>query len=222
MNLKAVLFDMDGLLLDTERLQMDCWKKTVEAHNLDFDPNIMLKAIGGSNGEFTRFIREQYGEDFSLKDFFHKKNVILDDHIQKHGVPVKKGALELLDFLDENNIKKYIVTSTYEERAHIFLNSASIIHRFEKIITGSPDTPSKPDPYLYNRCIEVSGLHKENCIALEDSINGITACHAAKLNVIGVPDFLDLSQVRSPYLIGIKNDLLEIMYWLEDEIKMVS
>lgn len=215
MELEAVLFDMDGLLLDTEHLNIKCWEEKIRRDNKQMDMDGFKSTICGSGGETRLVLRKIYGENVDFELFLAEKNEILRRYIDEKGMPIKPGAVQLLDYLDRKGIRKFVVTSTYQEKAHGFLKKAKILERFEDIIAAGPLKKGKPAPDLYNECLEKGKLNKERCIALEDSINGIKACEAAQLNVIAIPDMQDISHLSSPYLIGQMESLFSVIDYIE-------
>lgn len=215
MGLEAVLFDMDGLLLDTERLHIKCWEEKIKRDNKQMDIEGFKATICGSGGETRLVLRKIYGENVDFELFLAEKNEIFRQYLDEKGMPIKPGAIELIDYLDKKGIRKFVVTSTYQERAHFFLEKAGILERFEDIIANGPHKKGKPAPDLYNECLEKGKLNKERCIALEDSINGIKACEAAQLNVIAVPDLQDIRHLSSPYLISQMESLFSVIDYIE-------
>ncbi|MGR5907996.1 HAD family hydrolase [Bacillus paranthracis] len=134
--IKLVIFDMDGLMFDTERLGIEGWKYAFEHFGLPIPMSILIKKIGLNSVDSRKLFDEEIKYEFDYKSVKEVKREYVINYIREHGTPIKKGLLELLDFLDENNIKKVVATSRSEKMAGFYLSEAKIQHRFDAIITG--------------------------------------------------------------------------------------
>jgi len=188
--LKAVIFDMDGLMFDTEKIAKDGWKKVGEKLGFEVTDE-MLEAVTGLDVENTRKVFLKYlGNDF---DYYTARKMRLEyslNYMAEHGVPIKKGLPELLNFLEENKIKRAVATSTAKVRAVQNLKSANVFDDFDAIICGDMVERGKPEPDIFLKAAELLSCKPSECIVLEDSPNGILAAYRGGFKAIMVPDLI--------------------------------
>lgn len=215
--LEAVIFDMDGLLINSEQINIDCWKKIIYKEGIDLDIQVIINTTGSSGKEANEYIRKRINKDLPLDELRTKKEKLFIENVKKNGMPLKKGVVELFNYLGQRHINKILVTSTFEEKASFLLKHADIYNYLDLKIFGSNELRSKPYPDLYNKMKILTKLKSEECLVLEDSENGIKAADSANINVIGIPDIIPISHLRLPHLLATKNDLLEVITYIEDK-----
>ena len=191
---KVVIFDMDGILFDTESLYIKCWVKIAEAFQLDNIEAVLKQCIGTNENKTKEILKAHYGEMFDL-DFYHTKvKGQFLNYIEEHGMPMKQGVHELLLYLKENGYKIGLASSTKVEAVKSELKSAGISHYFEVIVGGDMVKESKPSPEIYLLACKELGVKPKEAIAIEDSLNGIRAAYAAGMKPIMVPDLVEPTQ----------------------------
>ena len=186
-HIKAVLFDMDGLMLDTETISMQSMKKATQRLGLNVEDQWLFDIIGMNRKGAEAYMSQKLGHPLpdGLDDAFIE---IYANHLFTHGIDLKPGLTELLDYLVENNIRRAVATSTRTEMALKKLKSSGIFDYFEHIIGGDQVNNGKPAPDIYLKAADHVGINPEFCLALEDSDNGAKAAYAANISVIVVPD----------------------------------
>ena len=194
---KLVIFDMDGTMLDTEKLSFNGWlaaskQMGFEVTEEEFWP-VYLTIVGTNATTFKARLAEFFGEDYDMDTCHGLCLADMDRHFAQHGVPIKPGLIELLDKLDEKGIKKCVATSTEKTRATHKLKLAGIAHRFEVIVGGLCVPNSKPAPDIFLHAAELCGVSPEDCLVIEDSVAGTTGGYNAGMKVINVPDILPAS-----------------------------
>jgi len=185
-NIKAVVFDMDGLLLDSERVILEDFIASCREFGFEPDVNIYYKCIGGNQARTKEIMLAGYGEDFPY-------DAVNQSWFSKAGqkpVPLKKGTASILEFLGKKSIRQVVVTSTHRSWATKSLAEAGILPYFEFIMCGDDITKSKPDPEIYVQACKKLNLQPGECLALEDSDNGVLAAYNAGMQVIQIPDIL--------------------------------
>ncbi|MFG3595736.1 HAD family hydrolase [Bradyrhizobium sp. RDI18] len=213
-NVSAVLLDMDGTLLDTERVYFDSLVAALTAHGYTDDAVTLCQAMVGLPGpECEALLQARYGDGFPLAEvsraFVSNRNEILGA-----GLPLKSGAIELLDALRAAECPMAIVTSSSLRTANAHLELAGIRHRFETLLTRDDVVRGKPNPDLYLLAASRFGLKPEACVAVEDSNHGVTAAHAAGAITIMVPDMVtptEESRARCAAVVPDLNAVLAIL-----------
>jgi HAD superfamily hydrolase (TIGR01509 family) len=207
---KAVIFDMDGLMFDTERLGMDAWLYTGRKMKLDITEEIALKTIGIS----WDVTKQTCFNEFREFDFDNARKIWQDyvNHcIEEQGIPIKHGLIELLSFLDKAKIKKAVATGSYFNDAMFYINKAGMSDSFDAIITREMVTHGKPAPDIFIYTAKILNAAPEECIVLEDSINGIKAAYAAKMIPVMIPDLIPSNEEIDALLYAKLNSMAEVI-----------
>lgn len=186
--LQAVLFDMDGLLLDTERLARDIWYAVAREQGYELTDAIYLPILGTNVAGTKRIIKNAFGETTPVDAMHLEKHRRLEDAIHAGQVPVKPGVVELLDALATRGIRTAVATSTGHALARLKLQATGLLPRFEALAGGDEVAHGKPAPDVYLLAAQRLGVDPARCLALEDSGNGVRAASAAGMPVIMVPD----------------------------------
>ncbi|HHV28673.1 HAD family hydrolase [Acetivibrio mesophilus] len=186
--ISLVIFDMDGLMFDTERIGREAWQKAGEALGIEIKPQFLLEIIGMNVKGAERVFEKYYGNSLTFYDLRNLRVKYGLDYIEKNGMPVKPGLFELLDYLDNRGIMKAVATSTERKRAEKYLSMAGITDRFDTIVCGDEVTYGKPEPDIFIEAAKRTGCKVEECIVLEDSANGIKAASKAKMLPVLIPD----------------------------------
>lgn len=193
--IKAVLFDMDGTILDTERIHKRCWEQAMADMGISFSPTTFYDLIGLNDLSTKNYFKKNYGftddqyEKMSRSAYTHSR-----EYTVKNGIPVKAGFFDLSDYLIKNGIKTAVVTSSIcSEAAHNF-QRANITTPFDVIIGGDSVTKGKPDKEPYENAAVAVGISKEECLVIEDSTNGIKSAYAAGIRCVYIKDMVDIPE----------------------------
>ncbi|MBS6196710.1 MAG: HAD family phosphatase [Clostridiales bacterium] len=215
----GVVFDMDGLMLDTERVIKYSWEMMGKKLGYpDFGENI-LNTLGRNREWRNRYFTEKYGKDFPLQEFLDGYHRIYEEYEREHGIPKKKGLLELLELLKEKQIPMAVATSTHQEHSVPELKKQGIFSYFQEIVTGDMVERGKPDPQIYRTACEKLGVLPEKAIALEDSYSGIRSAHSAGMKVIMIPDLLADNDPVKECLYGKMESLSMVAQWMREGLK---
>jgi HAD superfamily hydrolase (TIGR01509 family) len=186
----AILLDMDGTLLDTERIYLEALITTLRTFGYsDGVEALSHRMIGIPGPECGRMLLDHFGADFPLRQV----NSAFDAHcteLMRLGPPLKPGAIALLDAIEAVKLPKAIVTSSSRRTAAVHLGLAGIGHRFDAIVTRDDVRRGKPHPDVYIRAAARLDVWLEACLAIEDSNPGVAAAHAAGMITLMVPDIL--------------------------------
>lgn len=189
----AVVFDMDGVLFDTERMYMECWREAAEPKGLKNVDEISKACIGrtlqGTKEVFETAKAEQ-GIDVSFEELHEDCSRKFKEKEERDGLPEKPGVHEILEYLKQNGIPVALASSTRKAAVMEHLDRAGITAYFERIVCGDMVENGKPAPDIYVKACEELGVEPGRAMAVEDSFNGIRSAHAAGLYTVMVPDQL--------------------------------
>ena len=188
--MRAVVFDMDGVLFDTERLCRDSWMAVAEKNSLPGMEEVFAQCIGRNANDSKSIVMNAYGEDFDYKAFREEASVWYWDYIEKNGLPVMPGAERLLRWLKERGWIIGLASSTRRPTVLRNLELSGFSDYFSAVITGDMVEHSKPLPDIYLIACRELGVQPEETYAIEDSPNGIRSAHAAGMKALMVPDML--------------------------------
>jgi len=185
--IKAIIFDMDGVLLDSESVCDRIWEQIFDEMNVPGALEAITECRGTNKTDTAAILKRILGPDFDVDSFFKRSHDLFLETENTVGIPLLPYAAESVDRLS----KKYrlaLASSTKSENVKRELTATNIYSYFESATCGDMVTHSKPDPQIYTMAVESLGLKPEECIAIEDSPNGIKSAFAAGLKVIMVPD----------------------------------
>jgi len=189
-NIKTVIFDMDGIIFDSENAYIGCCRDIAGQWGVVFREDVALKCLGATMEKTKALIREAYGEDFEADRFWDESFKLFMERYDKGRLPMKKGVTEILSFLKDNGIGIALASSTEEWAVRQELSDAGIIGFFDKIVCGDMVKRSKPHPDIFLKAAELMDTDPCDCVVIEDSFNGIRAAHSAGMHPVMVPDIL--------------------------------
>ncbi len=217
---KAVVFDMDGVLFDTERLCQDSWIEVANRRGLPDMEIIFPKCIGRNANDSRQIVLEAYGADFDYEVFRREASDWFWKYLEENGLPVKEGVRELLNWLKEQGWRIGLASSTRRSSVISHLEQAGIKDFFEEIITGDMVEHSKPLPDIYLLACRKLMVDPAETYAIEDSPNGIRSAYRAGMKPIMVPDLLspdgEMEQLSTCIFSGLL-DVLDYFRSQEDE-----
>ena len=191
MKYSAAIFDMDGLLLDTEQVCMTAFKQTCIEMNIPFKQDVYLSIIGRNQAGIKPIIEQGYG---NLLDYnvFHPRWMQRYLAVVEHqAIPVKQGVIALLDWLQTQKIPMVVATSTHKTLAQKKLHLAGLSTYFSHITCGDEVTQGKPNPEIYLLAAQRLHIEPNQCIAFEDSNNGVKAAVAANMATLQIIDLVE-------------------------------
>tara|TARA_B100001057_G_C22712623_1_gene896430 strand:- start:382 stop:1071 length:690 start_codon:yes stop_codon:yes gene_type:complete len=213
MNFQAAIFDMDGLLLDTERLCMRVFKQSCHNVNLPFYEDIYLSIIGRNSKGIEAILRSAYGNEL---DKLHADwRVNYDAIVKNQPIPMKKGVIPLLEWLRANKVRTAVATSTQKDVALVKLKLAGLDCYFDNITCGCEVTQGKPNPEIYLLAAQRLGVKPQCCLAFEDSNNGVKSAVAANMVTYQIPDLVTPSEEIISLGVKIRDSLGDVL----DELK---
>ena len=208
---KAVIFDMDGLLLDTEKLLVKFWVQAANEAGFPMTREHALNIRSLHRRFAIPYLQGLFGENFDYVKIRSRRMELMNDYLSQNNLELKSGAVELLTYLNERKIPAAVATATDYQRTEEYLSKVGIFDYFDKIVCATMVEYGKPKPDIYLYAAKELGLAPEECIALEDSPNGVKSAASAGCITIMVPD---LTQPDA--------ELLPLIYEKADSLKDVS
>lgn len=213
--IKAIIFDMDGLMIDSERVTFECYQERLKDMNLTMDEEFYKTLLGKPiKGIYQRFY-DVYGNDFPIQNVIQDVHQLMAERFETEGVPVKKGLVELLHYLKDNNYKTIVATSSNRDRVDKILSQAKITEFFDDSICGDEVTKGKLNPEVFLKSCQKLGVNVDEAIVLEDSEAGIQASYDANIKVICIPDMKYPEKQYEEKTFKILKDLTEVTVYLK-------
>lgn len=200
MKIDAVIFDMDGLMIDTEKLLNRYWIQAANENGYPMTMEHVLQIRSLASKYAIPKLKSMLGEDFDYATVRKRRMELMAEHVEKYGIEKKKGLDELLDFLKKRQYRLAVATATDMERTRNYLTKIGKLDYFDKIVCGSMVENGKPEPDIYLAAAAALGIPAKKCMALEDSPNGILSAYRAGCIPVMVPD-LDLPDEETKKLL---------------------
>ena len=188
--LSAVVFDLDGLLFDTERVSCRALAKALVSMGVPPADDLYPKMIGRNLRNAARQLLAAFGDDFDAERALELLTVYFNEDVEANGIPQKPGILELLDTIESKRLKKAVASSSPRKYVEHKLTHANILSRFQAIVCGDEISHGKPAPDIFLKAAELLQVDPARCLVLEDSVAGVKGGHAAGMPVIMVPDMV--------------------------------
>ena len=219
MMINGAVFDMDGLMFDSERLVYETWQMMMDELGFDYNLDIFKNTIGLRTDMAESYYNSLYGERFCYKPLKQKSRELFLKRVSEEGVPIKKGLVELLEFLKSNNLKIAVATSTSAQTAHKIIRMAGVYDYFDAFVCGDDVRNGKPHPEVFLTAAERLSLPPTECVAFEDSINGIKSAHSAEMTTVMVPDYLQPTEEIIPMIDCLCDDLSQAIEFISNHMK---
>lgn len=186
--INGVIFDMDGLMFDTERVYGIYWRQVSTELGYPMDDELVTAMCGAVRDFQIKKITERFGEDAPAREIIEGCMQRTRAHIAANPIPFKAGLVELLTALRERGIPVAVATGTPRERADRMIARAELSAHIDAMVCGDEVSACKPDPEIFLKAADLIGVPPQDCLVLEDSFNGIVAAHAAGAQPIMIPD----------------------------------
>ena len=214
--IKAVIFDMDGLILDTEKLLVKYWCQAANEAGFPMQREHALNIRSLARKFAIPYLQGIFGEEFDYVKIRSRRMELMKQHISEHGLETKPGIAELLDYLDSKGIPAAIATATDIQRTEDYLGQVGLLGRFSRIVCAAMVENGKPKPDIYLYACEQIGEAPADCIAVEDSPNGVRSATDAGIRTVMVPDLAEPDADTAKRIAAKAGTLFDIILMFED------
>ena len=214
--IKAIIFDMDGVLFDTEKIYLDVWTKVFDKYGYKMTKEIYCKVIATGRENVKKVFKEEFGENIPIDKMYKEKDEALYEEIKKK-IPIKDGAYDLLKYLKDKKYKIALATSASKERMEKQLNQSDFKKLFDEIVCREDVEKAKPNPEIFLKAANKLKVSPEECIVIEDSSAGVEAAYKGNMTPIHVVDLKEADEKIKRYSYKSFNNLYEIKSYFKGE-----
>lgn len=213
--IRAVIFDMDGVLIDTEKHYNAAWCEAARMAGFDFQREhaLMLRSCDAQLA--SKMMKDIFGERFDYSAIREVRRRLVAERLERYGLEKKPGLDEILAFLREKGIKAAVATATPIALTLQHLEKIAVADRFDAIVSAKQVPHGKPAPDVYLYACEQIGEAPGDCIAVEDSPNGIRSAHAAGCRTVMVPDLTEPDDEIRPLIYGVARTLAQVRQFID-------
>lgn len=209
--LKLVIFDMDGVILDSERVANLAWFQVSEKYDLGLNIEKLKEIKGGTAVRTLEVLSKQVGKTLAEKIMEEKKEIQMSIIKKENGIKLKEGVVELLKYIKEKGLKCIVATSTTKERAEKQLKETGVYSYFDNLVYGDEIKNGKPDPEIFLKACEKIGVSPIEAVVIEDSVLGATAANRAGIKCFVVEDTMKFSVEENRLATRKYTSLLEVV-----------
>ncbi len=214
--MNVAIFDVDGTLVDSESVYMEAALKNIEINKYPLDKEVISKTFGATKDYIRDLISSHLGEKYNYDEYLNNLTRMMDEIYKNDPIKPMKGAIEILEYLKERDIKIAIATSTYKEKQIPVLEKTGLIKYVDYMVFGNEVEHSKPAPDIYLKVLEKANVAKEDALIYEDSINGILSGYNANIKVIGIPDQVAIPKDVQAKAYKMAKDLYEALEYTKE------
>lgn len=213
--IRGVLFDMDGLVLDSEKLYTRFWREAAWSfgYEMTLEQSLGMRSLGQPLGQ--PYLESLFGPTVDYTVLRSKRIELMDAYVAEHGIDPKPGIFELMDYLQAHQIPAAITSSSPMDAIARHLSNAGLLHRFQKLCSGHNVPNGKPAPDIYLHGAASLGLNPEECLALEDSPTGILSAYRASCLPVMIPDLDQPPEDTLPRLYAKADSLIDVITLLD-------
>jgi HAD superfamily hydrolase (TIGR01509 family) len=214
----AVIFDVDGLLLDTERISSEGWRRAMSVRGYTLTDKFYLNMVGLTPKDVRPIMAAEFGDNFPFDEAYADRLEYIDNYVRLHGIPDRPGSRELLDYLKDKNLRMAVASSAPGARSREKLALTCLDDYFEVFVFGDEVVNGKPAPDIFLGAANGLGVPPQNCIVLEDSAAGVRAAHAAGIDVIMVPDLIQPDDELHAMALAVLPDLFAVKQLFDEQL----
>ena len=216
---KAVIFDMDGVIFDSERLVLTSWKEVGKKHGFPIEEDLFYLCVGVNAVETKQIFLRHYGQDFPYDEYKKEASAWYHERFDNGRLPMKPGIRELLTYLKEEGYKIGLASSTRRVTVTQEITDAGLLPYFDNLTCGDMLQKSKPEPDIFLMACDVLSVKPEEVVVIEDSYNGIRAAHRAGTTPVMVPDMIAPDEEMRKLSHIILENLVEVKAWMQENVR---
>ena len=216
MKYKAVIFDMDGVIFDSERLVLEGWQEIAAKYGIKGIAELLPRCLGVHAQATREIFREYYGQDFPYDEYKKEASALFHSRYGNGKLPLKPGVKELLSYLKENGYLVGLASSTRQAIVEQEIRDAGLMPYFDNLVCGDMLKRSKPEPDIYLKACENLDVEPRMAVAVEDSYNGIRSAKRAGMVPVMVPDMVQPDEEMRSLAHKICKDLFEVKNWISE------
>lgn len=217
--IEAVIFDMDGLMFDTEALAKEAWLRVGAQLGYPITEKEIAQIRGSTPAASAEIFRAAFGPEFDYPKAKALRNAMVEHFIDQNGVPMKYGLVDLLDHLRQHGFRTAVASSSPRKTIEKYLAMAGLAAYYDEIVSAEDVTLSKPAPDVFLLAAERLGVSAENCLVLEDSANGLRAARRAEMTSVCIPDIAPPDEPVLSLAAAVFPDLSYVFDWILDRNK---
>lgn len=216
--IKAVIFDVDGTLLDTERIYVHAWKEAGKSMGYDIPDSVMLRTRAVNKVDAKKIFAEALGENFSYETVHKIRTKIAEDIIHSRNDLLRPGVLPTLEYLRKRQLPIAVASSTKLDKTEDHLQHTGLLANFQVVVGGDMVQKSKPNPDIFLLAASMLGVPPENCLVVEDTPAGIEAAHAAGMCPVLIPDYVTPNEQTKALCFRVLQQMDQLIPILEELI----
>lgn len=216
---RAVLFDMDGLMFDTERLSARAFIECGKAFGLNVTSELTDRTIGRDLENARRLFKKYFGDKLDFYAYKRAVDAYMKQTVENDGVPLKAGLMELLKYLQDSGYTMALATGSSSQIVELYFAHSDVKRYFSAVVCGDMISCGKPDPEIFLRAAELIGAEPKLCTVLEDSPAGILAAHNAGMRSIMVPDLIPPSREDWARAGAVLGSLCDVPAYLDAQVE---
>ena len=215
---QAVIFDMDGIIFDSERLVIECWEVVAAKHNIPDIVEICMRVQGNNREETGKRFREKYGKEFPYETYKKEVTALFLERYGEGRLPLKPGVIEILKELKHRHVPLALASSTRSDIVRQELDDANLLPYFDAVLGGDMVPRSKPEPDIFLAAAAALQAEPKYCYVLEDSYNGIRAAYRAGMHPVMVPDMQQPTEEIRGIAEAVVENLLAALEYLQERL----
>lgn len=215
--MEAVVFDMDGVIFDSENLVIQCWQEIAEKYGIEGIEEVCYRCLGINAALTKEIMLEHFGASFPYDTYAKEASVLFHEKADGGKLPQKPGVKELLSYLKERKVKTALASSTRKAVVVKELEEGGLLSYFDRVVGGDMVSRSKPEPDIFLKACESLGVEPGRAFAIEDSPNGIRAASRAGMKPVMVPDLASPTEEMESLSHIILPSLGEVKAYFEKE-----